>query len=84
MLVREFSQKNSVALFYATIVLIILVVVLGFISFGHKGSREFNPGNLQGRNQQGMMQDNNVSVPDQNVQSQTPDQVPVQTPDQTQ
>jgi len=37
MSIKEFSQKNSIVLFYTTIVLIILLIIMGFCSFGRKG-----------------------------------------------
>jgi len=81
MSIKEFSQKNSIALFYATIVLVIAVIVLGSMSFGHKG---FSKGNFQRRNQQGMMQNSKTNIPDQNTQVQAPDQTQGQAPNQEQ
>lgn len=63
MSIKEFSQKNSVILFYTTIILIIAVIVLCFTP-GIKGSKRMGPGNFQGNNQPGMMQNNNVNIPD--------------------
>lgn len=79
MSIKEFSQKNSVALFYTTVVLLIVVLILGFNCFG-KGNMRMSPSNFNG-NQQGMMQDGsgyqkktNNSSQNNNV-GQIPDQV---------
>jgi len=84
MLVKEFSQKYSVTLFYTTIVLIILVISLGFSSFSHRGFSRMNSGDFQRNSQQRMIQKDDTNVSDQNVKNQVPDQTQTQPQDQTQ
>lgn len=78
MSIKEFSQKNGVVLFYSTIVLLIITVILSFNCFCGKGDRKMGPNNFD-RNQSGMMQNKNsqkdqTNIPSQNNQEQIPDQ----------
>jgi hypothetical protein len=74
MSIKEFSEKNSVVLFYTTAILIVAVVILVSMSFGHKGLGRRGPSNFQGNNQPKMMQ-NDVNIPGQNNQDQAQNQI---------
>jgi hypothetical protein len=69
MSVKDFSQKHSIALFYATIILFITTAIFGFMTFSHMGHR----GGFGQRNYpSGAMKNNNVLM--QDAQGQVPDQ----------
>ena len=66
MSVKDFSQRNSMGLFYTTIVLLIVIVIMGFSMFCKKGPNGNRPDNFQG-NPQGMTQNFEGQAPNQNM-----------------
>jgi len=65
--IKEFSQKNSVTLFFTSVILLLILIGICFGSFGNKN----NHGNFQGGNNQGIMRGvNNGGPSDDQTQNQ--------------